>query len=66
MKSILAAAILLISIPCFSQKPQDIKSEAWKTLYRGTPSKINDLVHTKLEVSFDLSKSWMYGKVWIT
>jgi len=66
MKKILIISLLLFSITCFSQKPQDKKSDAWKTVYRATPAKINDLVHTKLEVSFDFSKSWMYGKAWIT
>src|SRR4029453_11110077 len=31
-----------------------------------TASKINNLVHTKLEVTPDFSKSWLYGKAWIT
>jgi aminopeptidase N len=66
MKPILALALLLFSFTCFAQNPQDNKSETWKTLYRSTPAKINDLVHTKLDVSFDFSKSWMYGKAWIT
>lgn len=66
MKSILAAVLLLFSFICFSQNPEDVKSEAWKTLYRSTPTKINDLVHTKLEVSFDFSESWMFGKALIT
>jgi len=35
-------------------------------IYRAVPEKINDLVHTKLEARFDYSKSYMYGKVWIT
>ncbi len=34
--------------------------------YRATAEKINDLVHTKLEVKFDYAKSYMYGKAWIT
>jgi aminopeptidase N len=66
MKSIFAAALLLFSYTCFPQDTQNIKSEAWKAVYRSTPTKINDLVHTKLEVSFDFSKSWMSGKAWIT
>lgn len=36
------------------------------SIYRAVPEKINDLVHTKLEARFDYSKSYMYGKVWIT
>ena len=34
--------------------------------YRATEKKINDLVHTKLEAKFDYSKSYLYGKVWLT
>ena len=32
----------------------------------GNCNPINDLVHTKLEVSFDYNKAWMYGKEWVT
>lgn len=39
---------------------------AWKKNYRSTAPKINDLVHTKLEVNFDFQKSWMFGKAWLT
>jgi aminopeptidase N len=35
-------------------------------IYRETPPKINDLVHTKLAVSFDYKKCYMYGKEWVT
>jgi aminopeptidase N len=38
----------------------------WKTVYRSSADKINDLVHTKLDARFDFSKSYMNGKVWIT
>src|SRR6185369_14775912 len=34
--------------------------------YRETSTKINDLVHTKLDAKFDFSKSYLYGKAWIT
>lgn len=39
---------------------------AWKVIYRATPTKINDLVNTRLDVKFDYDKSWMYGKEWVT
>ncbi len=39
---------------------------AWKKVYRETATRINNLVHTKLEVKPDFSKSWLYGKAWIT
>ncbi len=66
MKNIITAAFLLLSLTCFPQMPDDQKSEAWKNIYRATPAKINSLIHTRLEATFDFSKSWMYGKVWIT
>ncbi len=34
--------------------------------YRPAAEKINDLVHTKLDVSFDYAKAWMPAKAWIT
>jgi len=35
-------------------------------IYRETPPKINDLVHTRLDVRFDYKKRYMYGKEWVT
>ncbi len=35
-------------------------------LYRETPAKINDLIHTKLDVRFDYKKHYLYGKEWVT
>ncbi len=37
-----------------------------KKIYRASADKINDLVHTRLDVKFDYDKSYMYGKAWIT
>ncbi|MDN3579363.1 M1 family metallopeptidase [Mucilaginibacter flavus] len=44
------------------QKPADVIPKT----YRETPAKINDLVHTKLNVSFDYKKCYLYGKEWVT
>lgn len=66
MKIIITGSFILISIVCFSQKPDSAKTEKWRTIYRASATKINDLVNTKLDVKFDYSKSWMYGKAWIT
>ncbi len=52
----------LICITTYSQSTDT----AWKKIYRATATKINDLVHTKLDVKFDYAKAWMYGKAWIT
>jgi aminopeptidase N len=43
--------------------PQD---DGWKKVYRAFATKVNDLVHTKLDARFDYSKSYLNGKVWIT
>lgn len=66
MKKILTLIFLFFALFSYSQQPADNKQDEWKTIYRATASKINDLIHTKLDVSFDFSKSWMYGKAWIT
>lgn len=46
--------------------PKPAKDESWKKVYRSFATKINDLVHTKLEAKFDYNNSYMNGKVWIT
>lgn len=42
------------------------KDTSWKKIYQETPTRINNLVHTKLDVRPDFSKSYCYGKAWIT
>jgi aminopeptidase N len=61
--AILVACCLLISSLSAQTQKEDT---SWKHIYRATPTKINDLVHTKLAVHFDYDKSWMYGRAWIT
>ena len=36
------------------------------TTYRATERKVNDLVHTKLDLRFDYAKHYAYGKEWLT
>lgn len=45
---------------------QDLKSAFPVKDYRETPSKINDLVHTRLDVRFDYKKRYLYGQEWVT
>jgi aminopeptidase N len=45
------------------QKTQD---SSWRIFYRAFATKVNDLVHTKLEAKLDFNKSYLYGKAWIT
>ena len=47
----------------FGSEPQDT---SWKNILRESNPKINDLVHTKLDVKFDYEKAYLYGKAWIT
>lgn len=53
----------------YSAKAQFFSSSqdtSWKSIWRGSATKINDLVHTRLEVSFDYDKAYLYGKEWLT
>ena len=47
-----------------AQTPDDSAGSA--AVYRETPEKINDLVHTKLDAHFDYQKAQLLGKVWLT
>jgi aminopeptidase N len=57
------ALIPALMMAQFNPEPKDT---SWKKVYRATATKINDLVHTKLDVKFDYDKAWMYGKEWLT
>lgn len=57
------AASPFFVIAQFGAEPSDT---SWKKIYRSTVTKVNDLVHTRLDVRFDYDKSWMYGKEWLT
>lgn len=66
MRKIVTGALLLFSFAAFSQKPVSDNPDSWKKFYRAAATKINDLFNTKLDVRFDYSRSWMYGKEWVT
>ncbi|HAF34474.1 M1 family aminopeptidase [Sphingobacterium sp. UBA7038] len=55
----LSISILQIGISEAQQLPIDQQ-------YRATPTKINNLVHTKLDVRFDYTNQFLNGKEWIT
>ncbi len=59
--------LLSISImsSIFSQE-KTMNDTTWKKQPRLTPTRINDLVHTKLDVKPDFSNSSLNGKAWIT
>lgn len=60
----------LLALGLFSllaaQAQNTTPDESWKSVYRATPEKTNDLVHTKLQAGFDYDKSQLKGKVWLT
>ena len=59
--------ILLVVFASFSTKAQEKDSvKAVSKVYQATATKINNLVHTKLVVSFDYKKTYLYGKAWLT
>ena len=67
MKKIILILIFFSSIiKVQAQQDNPSADTAWEHIYRGSYPRINDLVHTKLVVSFDYNKSWMYGKEWVT
>ncbi len=57
--------VLFTSFKGIGQDPNTIDS-SWKKNPRYTPTRINDLVHTKLDVQFDFAMSHLLGKAWIT
>ncbi|MEO7265880.1 MAG: M1 family metallopeptidase [Ferruginibacter sp.] len=68
MKRLLLLNVLAItSLFLLAQAPEpDAADTTWKKIFRESAMKVNDLVHTKLDVRFDYAKSHMYGKEWLT
>ena len=67
LSSFIFCGIISVCTTAFGQAPAPVKAEdPLLKIYRATPPKINDLVHTKLEVRFDYKKCFMYGKEWVT
>jgi aminopeptidase N len=54
---------LLLASPVYAQTGSAAASE---TPYRASATKVNDLVHTKLDVRFDYAKRYLYGTERIT
>ncbi len=60
--------VIAISLNATAQDKHDFKEiedTSWKKIYRGVPSKENELVHTKLVASFNYTKSQLNGEVWL-
>lgn len=65
-KVIFYSLFILTGFQPWAQSGNTPPDTSWKKIYRETPEKINDLIHTRLEVKPDYSKSYLYGKAWIT
>ncbi|RCH55414.1 M1 family peptidase [Mucilaginibacter hurinus] len=68
MKKLLIAGALLAAVctlPAMAQQDPTAEDPLLK-IYRETPAKVNNLVHTKLDVRFDYKKRYLYGKEWVT
>lgn len=61
MKRIFFVFLVIIHTSAFTQENVN-----WQTLYRGFATKVNDLIHTKLEATFNYEKSQLNGKEWVT
>jgi len=44
----------------------EVQDDPQLEIYRASPARVNDLVHTRLDVRFDYAKRYLYGKAWIT
>lgn len=51
--------------PAYAQQPDNANDPLLK-IYRATATRVNDLSHTKLDVRFDYTKRYLYGKAWLT
>src|SRR5687767_5469992 len=58
--------VLLFLSSGYVMMAQHTADTSWKKEYRETATRINNLVHTKLEVKPDFSQSYLYGKAWLT
>ena len=74
MRKLLSVAFLLFIFSANAQL-EDIREDiivtsssdtSWRQQYRESPEKINALVHTKLDLKFDYTKSYVIGKAWLT
>src|SRR5689334_13207856 len=63
MRNNLLAFCLILLLHGISIK---LRAQSTAKAYQETPARVNDLVHTKLEVSFDYPNKHLHGKEWLT
>ncbi|WP_442588734.1 M1 family aminopeptidase [Pedobacter sp. AW31-3R] len=65
-RAVFRTLLVFGSMLTFPVLAQDKQEDPLLKIYRAAPDKINDLVHTKLDVRFDYKKRYLYGKEWVT
>jgi aminopeptidase N len=65
MKNIILLIFWLL-ISNFLAAQNNLQDSGEMKIYRAAATRINDLVHTKLDIKLDYDKSYAYGKAWIT
>lgn len=61
LAGLLVSMATMAALPVSAQNNNPVNK-----IYRATPTKINDLVHTRLDVRFDYKKRYLYGREWVT
>ncbi len=59
-------AVMGLCTRVLAQSVDNQKDDPALKIYRASPTKINNLVHTRLDVRFDYAKRHLNGKAWIT
>lgn len=66
-KHVMRPKMLTLSILfCLAGLLTTVQAQTSANEYHETPARLNDLVHTKLDVRFDYQKKYLYGKEWVT
>ena len=65
-RAVFVLAFVFCGLVLFAQHGPNNQDTTWKTLYRETAPRINNLVHTKVDARFDYNKSHVLGKAWLT
>ncbi|MBC7569939.1 MAG: M1 family metallopeptidase [Spirosoma sp.] len=59
-------AAVFVARPGQAQDEKKAPNDPLLKIYRATFPRVNNLVHTKLDVRFDYKKRYLYGKEWVT
>jgi len=62
----LLMAAVFVARPGQAQDEKKAANDPLLKIYRATFPRVNNLVHTKLDVRFDYKKRYLYGKEWVT